>query len=69
MVAMKAIVARATNCLIWIICGVLVIAIRIWILHSSSILLWEVLGFGMIAYGLGKLLWVLARGRLPSSIP
>lgn len=61
---------KLINSLVWIICGVLVIAIRLWILRSASILIWEALGTIMIVYGAGKVLWVLARtSRAKSSIP
>ena len=58
------------NSLVWIISGALVIAIRLWILRSASILIWEALGTIMIAYGTGKVLWILARtSHSKSSIP
>jgi hypothetical protein len=60
---MKVIVARALNSLIWIVCGALVITIRTIILPTASLLIWELLGGGMIAYGAAKLVWFLARLR------
>lgn len=62
--------SKLINSLVWIICGVLVIAIRLWILRSASVLVWETLGIVMIAYGTGRLLWVLVRvSRANPSIP
>ena len=58
---MKPIAARALNSLIWIICGILVIIIRTVIIPTASILIWELLGGGMIAYGAAKLVWFLAK--------
>jgi hypothetical protein len=57
---------RAVNSLIWIVCGILVIILRTVILQSTSILVWEALGLGMIAYGGAKLVWVLVR-RTPTN--
>ncbi len=50
------------NSAIWIICGALVVLVRALTLQGTSILYWELLGFGMIAYGGTKLVWVLAKG-------
>lgn len=62
--------SKLINSLVWIICGVLVIAIRLWIIQSSLAFDWEVLGTVMIAYGTARLLWTLARtSRAESSIP
>ena len=60
--AMKLILRRVTNSLIWMVSGFLVITIRAVILQSSYIFAWELLGGGMVAYGTAKLLWALARG-------
>lgn len=49
------------NSLVWIICGILVIAIRTLILVSGVVLEWAALGGAMIAYGSAKLLWNLIR--------
>lgn len=62
--------SKLINSLVWIICGGLVIAIRLWILRDASILVWEALGLVMIAYGTGKLFWNVARmSRAKHSIP
>jgi hypothetical protein len=58
---LKFIVAKAINSLIWIVCGALVIAIRALIISTPSILAWVLLGGAMIAYGVAKLVWALAR--------
>ncbi len=47
--------------MIWIVCGVLVIVVRLFILRTSSVLIWEALGLVMIAYGGARLIWLLAR--------
>ena len=61
---------KLINSLVWVICGALVIAIRLWIIQSSLAFDWEVLGAVMIAYGTGRLLWTLARtSRAEPSIP
>lgn len=49
------------NSLIWIVCGILVIAIRTLILLSGAVIEWAILGGAMIAYGSAKLLWSLIR--------
>lgn len=59
---MKPIQQGIVNSLIWIISGCLVIIVRILIQQSTSVLWWEALGFGMVAYGATKLFWVLAKG-------
>jgi hypothetical protein len=33
------------------------------IIPTASVLIWELLGGGMIAYGAAKLVWFLAKGR------
>ncbi len=68
---MNSVIARKVlNSMIWIASGVLVIIIRVLIIQNTSILAWELLGGGMVAYGSFRLLWALARG-VPneSSIP
>jgi hypothetical protein len=60
---MKVTVARTISSLIWIVCGALVITIRTVIIPTASVLIWELLGGGMIAYGAAKLVWFLAKGR------
>jgi len=68
---MNSVIARKVlNSIIWIASGVLVIIIRVLIIQSTSILAWELLGGGMVAYGSFRLLWALARGvPTESSIP
>jgi len=53
---------KAINSLIWIVCGIVLLTVRTDIILRTSVLVWEALGLGMIAYGGIKLLWVLARG-------
>jgi len=63
---LKPIVAqKLVNGLIWMVCGALVIAIRVLIFPSSYVFVSELVGVAMIVYGAAKLLWVLAR-RLPA---
>jgi len=67
---MKLILQRVTNSLIWMVCGALVITIRAMILQSTYLFAWELLGGGMLAYGMAKLLWALARDApTESSVP
>ncbi|HKI76220.1 MAG TPA: hypothetical protein VKA28_03375 [Candidatus Bathyarchaeia archaeon] len=68
---MNSVIAKKVlNSIIWIASGVLVIIIRVLIIQSTSILAWELLGGGMVAYGSFRLLWALARGvPTESSIP
>ncbi len=68
---MNSVIARKVlNSIIWIASGVLVIIIRVLIIQSTSILAWELLGGGMVAYGSFRLLWALARSvPTDSSIP
>jgi hypothetical protein len=58
---MELVLQKTINSLVWIACGILVLTIRILIIQSASIYIWEALGLVMIAYGGAKLLWVLAR--------
>jgi hypothetical protein len=67
---MELVLQKTINSLVWIACGILVLTIRILIIQSTSILIWETLGLIMIAYGSAKLLWVLARrGSSEPSVP
>ncbi len=67
---MNPIAVKLVSGLVWIVCGVLVIIIRGFIIQTASILVWELVGGGMVVYGSARLLWNLAR-RAPakSSIP
>lgn len=47
--------------LVWIVCGILVIAIRTLVLLSGAVLEWAILGGAMVAYGSARLLWNLIR--------
>jgi hypothetical protein len=67
---MELVLQKTINSLVWIACGILVLTIRILIIQSTSILIWEALGFVMIAYGGAKLVWVLAKsGASDTSVP
>ena len=67
---------RVVNSAIWIVCGALVILIRLYVVAGQSLILWETLGVTMIGYGAFRLVWALIKGApkqiddsLSSSVP
>lgn len=60
---MQAFVAkRVVNSVIWIVCGGLVILIRLYVAGGQSLIIWEGLGVTMIVYGALRLIWALVKG-------
>jgi hypothetical protein len=55
------ILTRIINSAIWIVSGIVVIIVRVFVTQGGSVLLWETIGGGMIAYGALRLVWVLFR--------
>lgn len=53
---------RVVNSAIWIVCGGLVILIRLYVVAGQSFILWEALGVTMIGYGTLRLVWALVKG-------
>jgi len=55
------ILTRIINSAIWIVSGIVVIIVRVFVAQGGSVLLWETIGGGMIAYGALRLVWALFR--------
>jgi hypothetical protein len=59
---MQSIVLRKiVNSAIWIVCGVIVIIIRVLFARGTSLVIWEGLGAIMIIYGASRLIWALVK--------
>jgi len=59
---MRAIILkRIVNGAVWIISGVVVIIVRTSLRQGGSILVWEIIGGGMVTYGAGRLVWALTK--------
>jgi hypothetical protein len=59
---MQSIVLRKiVNSTIWIVCGVVVIIIRVLFAQGTSLVIWEGLGTIMIVYGAFRLVWALVK--------
>jgi len=56
-----AILTSIVNSTIWIVSGIVVIVVRSLIIQGGSVILWETIGGGMIAYGAFRLLWAFFR--------
>jgi hypothetical protein len=54
---------RAVNSTAWISCGIIIIAVRTLLSPNNTTLLWEIIGGGMIVYGLARLFWAFALPR------
>jgi hypothetical protein len=63
------ILTRIVNSAIWIVSGIVVIIVRVSLTQGGSILLWETIGGGMIAYGALRLVWALFRASSASATP
>jgi hypothetical protein len=66
---MRAIVLRRiVNSTVWTASGIVVLIVRSSVPQGGSILVWEIIGGGMIIYGVGRLVWTvigtLARGAM-----
>jgi hypothetical protein len=48
--------------LVWIGCGLILLAAKVGFFASSTLIYWEYLGGFMIMFGLVRLLWGLIRG-------
>jgi hypothetical protein len=48
--------------LVWIVCGLILLATKVGFFASSAPIYWEYLGGFMILFGLVRLLWGLIRG-------
>jgi hypothetical protein len=48
--------------LVWIICGLILLAAKVGFFPNSASIYWEYLGGFMILFGLVRLLWGLVRG-------
>jgi len=48
--------------MVWIICGLVVVAIKVGFFTRSASVYWEYVGGLMILFGLVRLLWGLVRG-------
>ena len=53
---------RMVNGLVWIACGIIVIALRTLFIQSANILAWELIGAIMISYGAVNLVRAYFRG-------
>jgi hypothetical protein len=60
---------RIVNSTIWIVSGIVVIVVRSLIIQGESVILWETIGGGMIAYGALRLVWALFRTSSTSATP
>ena len=66
---MRAIILRrVVNSGVWIVSGIVVIIVRASVTQGGSILVWEVIGGGMIAFGAARLIWALIRNPSTSSM-
>ncbi|HXL51066.1 MAG TPA: hypothetical protein VN949_04575 [Candidatus Limnocylindrales bacterium] len=66
---MRAIILRrVVNSAVWIVSGIVVIIVRASVTQGGSILVWEVIGGGMIAFGAARLIWALIRSPSTSSM-
>ena len=50
------------SAMVWIICGLVVVATKVSLFARSAPVYWEYVGGLMILFGLVRLLWGLARG-------
>lgn len=55
------ILTRIVNSTIWIVSGIVVIIVRTSVIQGGSVLLWETIGGGMIAYGAIRMVWTLVK--------
>jgi hypothetical protein len=67
---MRAIILRnVVNSAVWIISGVVVLIVRASTTQGGSILVWEIIGGGMIIFGAGRFVWVLIKTSSTSAKP
>jgi len=53
------ILRRVVNSIVWMAAGIVVLIVRSSVPQGGSILVWEIIGGGMIIYGVGRLVWTL----------
>ena len=59
---MRPIILRnVVNSAVWVISGIVVLIVRASVTQGGSILVWEIIGGGMIIFGAGRLVWVLIK--------
>src|SRR2546426_1140030 len=69
-VELRAIILRnVVNSAVWILSGIVVLIVRALTTQGGSILVWEIIGGGMIIFGAGRLVWVLIRTSSTSATP
>lgn len=62
LVEMRPIILRnVVNSAVWVISGIVVLIVRASVTQGGSILVWEIIGGGMIIFGAGRLVWVLIK--------
>ncbi|HZF21319.1 MAG TPA: hypothetical protein VEZ43_02490 [Dongiaceae bacterium] len=67
---MRAIVLRnVVSSVVWILSGIVVLIVRAFTTQGGSILVWEIIGGGMIILGAGRLAWVIIRTSSTSATP
>ncbi|HWY27991.1 MAG TPA: hypothetical protein VNW25_01900 [Candidatus Sulfotelmatobacter sp.] len=67
---MRAIILRnVVNSAVWIISGVVVLIVRASTTQGGSILVWEIIGGGMIIFGAARFVWVLIKTSLTNATP
>ena len=57
---------RIINSTVWIVSGIVVIILRVFVTQGGSVLVWEIIGGGMIVFGAARLVWALIRGTSAS---
>jgi len=55
------IIRNVVNSAVWVISGVVVLIVRASVTQGGSILVWEIIGGGMIIFGAGRLVWVFIK--------
>ena len=55
------ILKRIVNSTVWIVSGIVVIIVRVFVTQGGSVLVWEIIGGGMIVFGAARLVWALIR--------
>jgi len=59
---MRAIILRrVVNSAVWIVSGIVVVVVRASVTQGGSILVWEIIGGGMVIYGVIRLIWTLVK--------
>jgi len=55
------ILRRVVNSAVWMVSGIVVIVVRTSVTQRGSILVWEIIGGGMVIYGAIRLIWTLVK--------